>query len=155
MPLALLWILNLGNLCSGQDFLDYDPAGDMETGVRHFFRVPLRLSLPLCDPCNACGNKKKSSSQKGSDPGKHSFWPTSKQHLGRCVCCAAGAVQHGLNGFGTSISFQSESACSRRHRHPEAGLKKGGGEVRGSGVGAGTVVGLGGDVPTGTKAATL
>ncbi|XP_075871931.1 vascular endothelial growth factor C-like [Nelusetta ayraudi] len=32
MPVVLLWVLNIGNLCSGQDFLDFYPAGDMETG---------------------------------------------------------------------------------------------------------------------------
>lgn len=35
IPALLLWILNISNLCSGQDYTDYYQTGDMGTEVRH------------------------------------------------------------------------------------------------------------------------
>lgn len=34
IPALLLWILNIANLCSGQDFTDYYQTGGMGTQVR-------------------------------------------------------------------------------------------------------------------------
>lgn len=68
----LLWVLNIGNLCSGQDFLDFYPAGDMETGVRHF-QVLLAKAVETHSGVRKKEKKRKKAAVKESDPGKHSF----------------------------------------------------------------------------------